>query len=83
MKEVKVTDKMNLAVKAVKELGGKAFAKEVLEYLDTNYADRTDLKTFNSVNATLAAVVGKGLPSKSKQPLGDKMLTQYTVPTQE
>jgi hypothetical protein len=81
MNEVKVTAKMETAVKAVKELGGKAYAREVLEYLDANYADRADLKTFNAVNATLAACAGKGLVSKAKGLFNDKLLTQYTVPT--
>ena len=80
MNEVKVTDKMNTAINAVKELGGKAFARQVLEYLNENYAERTELKTFNAVNATLAACAGKGLATKSKAVFGDKMLTQYTVP---
>lgn len=52
---------------------GKGFAREVL-------ADETlKGKTFNSVNATLAAAVGKGLVSKAKAVCGDKMLTQYTI----
>ena len=80
MNEVKVTDKMNVAINAVKELGGKAFAREVLDYLDEKYAERTDLKTFNAVNATLAACAGKGLATKAKAAFGEKMLTQYTVP---
>ena len=72
---------METAVKAVKELGGKAYAREVLDYLNANYADRADLKTFNAVNATLAACAGKGLVSKAKGLFNDKLLTQYTVPT--
>lgn len=80
MKEVKVTAKMETAVNAVKELGGKAYAREVLEYLNTKYADRTDLKTFNAVNATLAACAGKGLVNKAKGLFNDKLLTQYSVP---
>ena len=80
MKEVKVTDKMNVAMNAVKELGGTAFAKDVLAYLDENYAERTELKSFNAVNATLAACAGKGLATKAKAVSGEKMLTQYTVP---
>lgn len=79
--ETKVTQKMETAVKAVKELGGKAYAREVLDYLNANYADRADLKTFNAVNATLAACAGKGLVSKAKGLFNDKLLTQYTVPT--
>lgn len=79
MNEVKVTEKMTTVINTVKELGGKAFAREVLNYLDENYADRTELKSFNAVNATLAACAGKGLASKAKAVCGDKMLTQYTV----
>jgi hypothetical protein len=78
-KEVKVTGKMDMAIKTVKEMGGKAFAREVLEYLDANYADRAELKTFNAVNATLAACAGKGLATKAKGVFREKMLTQYTV----
>lgn len=72
---------METVVNAVKELGGKAYAREVLEYLDANYADRADLKTFNAVNATLATCAGKGLVTKAKGLFNDKLLTQYTVPT--
>ena len=36
-------------------------------------------KTFNGVNATLAAAAGKGLCTKAKGVLGDKMLTVYTI----
>lgn len=79
-KEVKVTGKMEMAIKTVKEMGGKAFAREVLEYLDANYADRAELKTFNAVNATLAACAGKGLATKAKGVFREKMLTQYSVP---
>jgi hypothetical protein len=78
-KEVKVTGKMEMAINTVKEMGGKAFAREVLEYLDANYADRAELKTFNAVNATLAACAGKGLATKAKGVFREKMLTQYTV----
>lgn len=79
MNEVKVTSKMDLAIKAVKELKGKANARQVLEYLDEKYADRTELKTFNAVNATLAYIAKAGLASKAKVQYGDKLLTQYTV----
>lgn len=74
-----VTAKMEQAVKAVKDLGGKAYAQEVLNYLNENYADRAELKTFNAVNATLAAAAGKGLVSKGKGIYNEKLLTQYTV----
>lgn len=78
-KGAKITGKMDMAMKAVKELGGEAFASQVLTYLDEKYADRTELKTFNSVNATLAAVAGKGLVKKSKGVLGEKLLTKYAL----
>lgn len=52
---------------------GTGFAREVLadEHLKG--------KSFNSVNATLAAAAGKGLVTKAKGVLGDKMLTCYTI----
>lgn len=75
-----ITAKMEMAVKAVKELDGKAYASQVLEYLDANYADRTELKTFNAVNATLAACAGKGMVNKAKGLFNDKLLTQYSIP---
>ena len=75
MNEVKVTDKMNVAINAVKELGGKAFAREVLA--------KVEGKTFNGVNATLAAAAGKGYATKVKAMFGEgedaKMLTRYTI----
>lgn len=74
MENVKLTDNM---VKVLKVLAGRAegkgFAREVLE----NEALKD--KTFNSVNATLAAAAGKGLVSKAKAVYKDKMLTQYTI----
>ena len=79
VKEIKVTSKMELASKAVKELGGKANAQQVLDYLNEKYADRTELKTFNAVNATLAYVAKTGKASKAKVQYGDKLLTQYTI----
>ena len=36
-------------------------------------------RTFNSVNATLAAMATKGYVSKAKGVYNDKMLTQYTL----
>lgn len=70
---------MELAMKVVKEMGGKAYAREVLEYLDENYADRADLHSFNAVNATLAAIASKGLVKKSKGMFREKLLTQYEL----
>lgn len=83
MENIKITGKMELAVKVVNELGGKAYAREVLDYLNEKYADRADLKTFNSVNATLASCAGKGLVNKAKGLFQDKLLTQYSVPTND
>jgi len=51
--------------------GGAAFAREVLGKMEG--------RTFNSVNATLAAMAGKGYVSKEKAVFGDKMLTKYTL----
>ena len=55
--------------------GGKAFAREVLNKMVEGGSKRT----FNSVNATLAAMAVKGLKKKKKAVFGDKMLTQYTL----
>ena len=80
MNEVKVTSKMKMVLVAIKEMGGKAFAREVLNYLDANQADRTELKTFNAVNATLAYARKAGLLDASKAVYNEeKMLTKYAV----
>ena len=50
---------------------GSAFAREVLGKMEG--------RTFNSVNATLAAMATKGYVSKEKAVFGDKMLTKYTL----
>jgi len=50
---------------------GSAFAREVLGKMNG--------RTFNSVNATLAAMATKGYVSKEKAVFGDKMLTKYTL----
>ena len=50
---------------------GSAFAREVLGKMND--------RTFNSVNATLAAMATKGYVSKEKAVFGDKMLTKYTL----
>lgn len=55
--------------------GGKAFAREVLNKMNEAGSKRT----FNSVNATLAAMAGKGFCTKAKAVFGDKMLTEYTL----
>ena len=79
MSEIKVTNKMDTVIKAVKELGGKATGRQVLDYLNDKFADRTELNTFNAVNATLAYVAKAGMASKAKVQYGDKLLTQYTI----
>jgi len=59
----------------LRDLGGVAFAREVLAKMEG--------RTFNSVNATLAAMAGKGFVSKEKKVYGEgneaKMLTCYTL----
>lgn len=54
---------------------GSAFAREVLNKMVDNGCKRT----FNSVNATLAAMAGKGYVEKRKDVYNDKMLTRYTL----
>ena len=77
MKEVKITAKMKLAIQVLKEVneGEGAFAREVLEKMEG--------RTFNSVNATLAAMAGKGFCTKGKEVFGEgdgaKMLTKYRL----
>lgn len=55
--------------------GGAAFAREVLDKMVANGVERT----FNSVNATLAAMAGKGYVTKVKAVFNEKMLTKYTL----
>jgi len=76
-------EKMNKNYKeiagVVRELGGVAFAREVLNKMVADGSKRT----FNSVNATLAAMAGKGYMNKEKALFGEgenaKMLTKYTI----
>lgn len=57
--------------------GGTAFAREVL---DKMVANGVKGRTFNSVNATLAAMATKGYVTKTKAVYNDeKMLTKYTL----
>ena len=67
--QMKVTENMIAVMEGLKSVGGKGFAKDVV----------VKGKTFNAVNATLAACAGKGLVSKEKAVYGDKMLTCYTL----
>lgn len=82
-KEVKITSKMKVVINAIREIGGKGFAREILNFLDANDAERTDLRTFNAVNATLAYVKKAGLLNSAKEVYGEgedaKMLTVYSV----
>ena len=55
--------------------GGKAFARQVLDKM----VEAGSKRTFNSVNATLAAMAGKGYVSKEKGVFNDKLLTCYTL----
>ena len=52
-----------------------AFAREVLDKMVAAGSKRT----FNSVNATLAAMATKEYVSKKKDVYKDKMLTRYTL----
>ena len=80
MNEVKITSKMKMVLVAIKEMGGAGFARDVLNYLDANQADRADLKSFNAVNATLAYARKAGLLDASKAVYNEeKMLTKYAV----
>lgn len=81
MKDVKITSKMEYAIKTLREVneGKGAFAREVLEYLNAKEPKRTDLPTFNAVNATLAYCVKAGLLNSKKGVFNDKMLTQYLI----
>lgn len=55
----------------LKDFENGAFAREVLNKMEG--------KTFNGVNATLAAAAGKGFCTKVKAVCGEKMLTKYTI----
>lgn len=54
---------------------GSAFAREVLNKM----VEAGSKRTFNSVNATLAAMATKGYVDKAKAVYNDKMLTKYTL----
>ena len=57
--------------------GGKAFARQVLDKM----VEAGSKRTFNSVNATLAAMAGKGYVNKAKAVFEAeaKILTKYTL----
>lgn len=71
---MKMTENMAMVIRVLAaRADGKGFARQVL-------ADEAlKGKTFNGVNATLAAAAAKGLVTKDKAMLGDKLLTLYTI----
>ena len=72
MEKTKVTENMRAVLRALAEREeGKGFARQVLAVMEG--------KTFNGVNATLAAAAGKGFCTKAKGVFEDKMLTCYTI----
>lgn len=74
MEKMKLTENMVAVLKVLADReGGKGFAREVLA------DERLKGKTFNGVNATLAAAAGKGLVTKAKGVFEEKMLTCYTI----
>ena len=76
MEKMKLTENMVAVLKVLADMPeGKAFARAVLA------DERLKGKTFNGVNATLAAAAGKGLVVKAKGMHGEKLLTQYTITT--
>ena len=54
---------------------GAAFAREVLDKM----VAAGNKRTFNSVNATSAAMATKGYVNKAKAVYNDNMLTKYTL----
>lgn len=72
----KVTENMTVVFGALKGMNGAGFAREVLNYLEANGVKG---KTFNGVNATLAALAGKGYVEKTKAVFNEKMYTKYTI----
>lgn len=81
MENVKITGKMKYAIEALREVneGKGAFAREVLNHLNAKEPKRTELPTFNAVNATLAYCVKAGLLNSKKGVYDEKMLTQYLI----
>lgn len=74
MEKMKLTENMVAVLKVLADRKeGKGFAREVLA------DERLKGKTFNGVNATLAAAAGKGLVTKAKGVFEEKMLTCYTI----
>ena len=74
MEKVKLTENMVAVLKVLADMPeGKAFARAVLEKMEG--------KTFNGVNATLAAAAGKGLVAKARKinEAEEKILTEYAI----
>lgn len=72
----KITENMKVVLGVLATFEKGAFAREVLE--------KVEGKTFNGVNATLAAAAGKGYAVKEKALFGEgtegaKVLTRYTI----
>lgn len=76
-KMTKISDNCKVVYGALVEMGNEGFARDVVEFLAT----KNITKTFNSVNATLAALVGTGVITKvaKVREKENKMLTFYTV----
>ena len=78
MEKAKLTENMVAVLRVLADREeGKGFARQVLA------DERLKGKTFNGVNATLAAAAGKGWATKEKAVFGEgenaKMLTKYTI----
>ena len=76
MEKMKLTENMVAVLKVLADMPeGKAFARAVLA------DERLKGKTFNGVNATLAAAAGKGLVTKARKinEAEEKILTEYTI----
>lgn len=74
MEKVKLTENMVAVLKVLADMPeGKAFARAVLAKMEG--------KTFNGVNATLAAAAGKGLVAKARKvnEAEEKILTEYAI----
>ena len=74
MEILKLTENMVAVLKVLADMPeGKAFARQVLAKMEG--------KTFNGVNATLAAAAGKGLVAKARKinEAEEKILTEYAI----
>lgn len=72
--KMKITENMLNVLGALARCAeGKAFARDLME------DEALKGKTFNAINATLAAAAGKDLCTKAKALREDKILTCYTL----